>query len=103
MILTPSPFTSVCVHEGRSGLAWLACGPHLEVVHAVTGERLSAYRFSGGAEQPPSVLAARDFSWLKRSELCFTFYLFNILGRGFSSLEIRLLPLNTFFIMNMSL
>ncbi|XP_034535275.1 protein ELYS isoform X2 [Notolabrus celidotus] len=54
---------------GRSGLAWLACGPHLEVVHAVTGERLSAYRFSGGAEHPPSVLAARDFSWLKRSGL----------------------------------
>uniref|UniRef100_A0A7N8WJ29 AT hook containing transcription factor 1 n=1 Tax=Mastacembelus armatus TaxID=205130 RepID=A0A7N8WJ29_9TELE len=54
---------------GRSGLAWLACGPHLEVVHAVTGERLSAYCFSGGGENPPSVLAARDFSWLKRSGL----------------------------------
>ncbi|XP_041837533.1 protein ELYS isoform X2 [Melanotaenia boesemani] len=54
---------------GRSGLAWLACGPHLEVVHAVTGERLSAYRFSGGGEHPPRVLAARDFSWLKRSGL----------------------------------
>ncbi|XP_029000032.1 protein ELYS isoform X3 [Betta splendens] len=54
---------------GRSGLAWLACGPHLEVVHAVTGERLSAYCFSSGAEHPPSVLAARDFSWLKRSGL----------------------------------
>ncbi|XP_040891235.1 protein ELYS [Toxotes jaculatrix] len=54
---------------GRSGLAWLACGPHLEVVHAVTGERLSAYCFSGGGEHPPSVLAARDFSWLKRSGL----------------------------------
>uniref|UniRef100_A0A8C4DQD0 AT hook containing transcription factor 1 n=1 Tax=Dicentrarchus labrax TaxID=13489 RepID=A0A8C4DQD0_DICLA len=53
----------------RSGLAWLACGPHLEVVHAVTGERLSAYCFSGGGEHPPSVLAARDFSWLKRSGL----------------------------------
>uniref|UniRef100_A0A7N8X5I9 AT hook containing transcription factor 1 n=1 Tax=Mastacembelus armatus TaxID=205130 RepID=A0A7N8X5I9_9TELE len=51
------------------GLAWLACGPHLEVVHAVTGERLSAYCFSGGGENPPSVLAARDFSWLKRSGL----------------------------------
>lgn len=62
----------VCVCVGRSGLAWLACGPHLEVVHAVTGERLSAYCFSGGGEHPPSVLAARDFSWLKRSELCFT-------------------------------
>uniref|UniRef100_A0A668A031 AT hook containing transcription factor 1 n=1 Tax=Myripristis murdjan TaxID=586833 RepID=A0A668A031_9TELE len=54
---------------GRSGLAWLACGPQLEVVHAVTGERLSAYCFSGGGEHPPSVLAARDFSWLKRSGL----------------------------------
>uniref|UniRef100_A0A671V0H5 AT hook containing transcription factor 1 n=1 Tax=Sparus aurata TaxID=8175 RepID=A0A671V0H5_SPAAU len=54
---------------GRSGLAWLACGPHLEVVHALTGERLSAYCFSGGGEHPPSVLAARDFSWLKRSGL----------------------------------
>lgn len=52
--------------KGRSGLAWLACGPHLEVVHAVTGERLSAYCFSGGGEHPPSVLAVRDFSWLKR-------------------------------------
>lgn len=56
----------VCVCEGRSGLAWLACGPHLEVVHAVTGERLSAYCFSGGGEHPPCVRAARDFSWLKR-------------------------------------
>ncbi|XP_072236443.1 protein ELYS isoform X2 [Leuresthes tenuis] len=54
---------------GRSGVAWLACGPHLEVVHAVTGERLSAYCFSGGGEHAPSVLAARDFSWLKRSGL----------------------------------
>uniref|UniRef100_A0A665V9W7 AT hook containing transcription factor 1 n=1 Tax=Echeneis naucrates TaxID=173247 RepID=A0A665V9W7_ECHNA len=53
----------------RNGLAWLACGPHLEVVHAVTGERLSAYCFNGGGEHPPSVLAARDFSWLKRSGL----------------------------------
>uniref|UniRef100_G3PUZ3 AT hook containing transcription factor 1 n=1 Tax=Gasterosteus aculeatus aculeatus TaxID=481459 RepID=G3PUZ3_GASAC len=52
-----------------NGLAWLACGPHLEVVHAVTGERLSAYCFSGGGEHPPCVRAARDFSWLKRSGL----------------------------------
>lgn len=37
----------------------------------MTGERLSAYCFSGGGEHPPAVLAARDFSWLKRSELCF--------------------------------
>uniref|UniRef100_A0A3B3V7G0 AT hook containing transcription factor 1 n=1 Tax=Poecilia latipinna TaxID=48699 RepID=A0A3B3V7G0_9TELE len=55
---------------GRSGLAWLASGSNLEVVHAVTGERLSAYCFSGGGgEHPPIVLAARDFSWLKRSGL----------------------------------
>ncbi|KAK7913347.1 hypothetical protein WMY93_013558 [Mugilogobius chulae] len=54
---------------GKGGLAWLACGPHLEVVHAVTGERLSAYTFSGGGEHPPCILAAKDFSWLKRSGL----------------------------------
>uniref|UniRef100_A0A8C5GNV9 AT hook containing transcription factor 1 n=1 Tax=Gouania willdenowi TaxID=441366 RepID=A0A8C5GNV9_GOUWI len=36
------------------------------VVHAVTGERLSAYCFSSGGESPPTVLVARDFSWLKR-------------------------------------
>ncbi|KAK6304226.1 hypothetical protein J4Q44_G00248120 [Coregonus suidteri] len=54
---------------GRSGLAWLACGPQLEVVHAVTGERLSAYCFSGEGEHPPGVLTARDFSWLKRTGL----------------------------------
>ncbi|XP_055010289.1 protein ELYS [Boleophthalmus pectinirostris] len=54
---------------GRSGLAWLACGPHLEAVHAMTGERLSAYTFSGGGEHPPCILAAKDFSWLKRSGL----------------------------------
>ncbi|XP_037546575.1 protein ELYS [Nematolebias whitei] len=54
---------------GCSELAWLACGPHLEIVHAVTGIRLSAYCFSSGGEHPPRVLAARDFSWLKRSGL----------------------------------
>lgn len=43
----------------------------------MTGERLSAYCFSGGGEHPPAVLAARDFSWLKRSELRFlSFYHF---------------------------
>uniref|UniRef100_A0A673ZNK1 AT-hook containing transcription factor 1 n=1 Tax=Salmo trutta TaxID=8032 RepID=A0A673ZNK1_SALTR len=52
-----------------NGLAWLACGPQLEVVHAVTGERLSAYCFSGEGEHPPGVLVARDFSWLKRTGL----------------------------------
>lgn len=56
------------VLEGRAGHAWLACGPHLEFIHALTGERMSAYCFSGGGEHPPSVLTARDFSWLKRSE-----------------------------------
>ncbi|CAL9701688.1 unnamed protein product [Knipowitschia caucasica] len=54
---------------GRSGLAWLSCGPHLETVHTATGERLSAYSFSGGGEHPPCILAAKDFSWLKRSGL----------------------------------
>ncbi|XP_073725317.1 protein ELYS-like isoform X1 [Misgurnus anguillicaudatus] len=54
---------------GKSGLAWLACGPQLEVVHAVTGERVSAYRFSGVSEDPPTVLAVRDFCWLKRTGL----------------------------------
>ncbi|XP_061670398.1 protein ELYS isoform X2 [Syngnathoides biaculeatus] len=54
---------------GRGGHAWLACGPHLEFVHALTGERLSAYRFSSEGEHPPSILAVRDFRWLKRSGL----------------------------------
>lgn len=35
----------------------------------MTGERLSAYCFCGDGEHPPSVLAARDFSWLKRTGL----------------------------------
>uniref|UniRef100_A0A8C3R377 AT-hook containing transcription factor 1 n=1 Tax=Cyanoderma ruficeps TaxID=181631 RepID=A0A8C3R377_9PASS len=54
---------------GRSGLAWLACGPQLEVVNSVTGERLSAYRFSGVSEQPPAVRVVKEFSWQKRSGL----------------------------------
>ncbi|KAJ7396412.1 protein ELYS-like protein [Pitangus sulphuratus] len=54
---------------GRSGLAWLACGPQLEVVNSVTGERLSAYRFSGVNEQPPTVRVVKEFSWQKRSGL----------------------------------
>ncbi|XP_053093754.1 protein ELYS isoform X2 [Pangasianodon hypophthalmus] len=55
---------------GRSVLAWLACGPHLEVVHAATGERFSAYRFSGVTDHlQPSVTAVREFGWLKRSGL----------------------------------
>ncbi|XP_051502406.1 protein ELYS-like isoform X2 [Myxocyprinus asiaticus] len=54
---------------GKNALAWLACGPQLEVVHAVTGERFSAYHFSGVSEHPPTVLAVRDFCWLKRTGL----------------------------------
>ncbi|XP_076156459.1 uncharacterized protein ahctf1 isoform X2 [Alosa pseudoharengus] len=54
---------------GRSGLAWLACGPQLEVVHSVTAERFSAYCFSSLSEHPPNVLAAHDFCWLKRTGL----------------------------------
>lgn len=54
---------------GRSGFACLACGPHLEIVNSVTGERLSAYRFSGVTEQPPTVLAVKEFSWQKREGL----------------------------------
>ncbi|XP_053489380.1 protein ELYS [Ictalurus furcatus] len=55
---------------GRSVLAWLACGPHLEVVHALTGERFSAYRFSGVTDHlQPCVTAVREFGWLKRSGL----------------------------------
>nr|XP_033792222.1 protein ELYS isoform X2 [Geotrypetes seraphini] len=54
---------------GRNGLAWLACGPQLEVANASTGERLSAYHFSGVTEQPPTVLAVKEFSWQKRTGL----------------------------------
>ncbi|XP_007481576.1 protein ELYS isoform X1 [Monodelphis domestica] len=54
---------------GRNGLACLACGPQLEVVNSITGERLSAYRFSGINEQPPTVLVVKEFSWQKRTGL----------------------------------
>ncbi|NXX47548.1 ELYS protein, partial [Tricholaema leucomelas] len=54
---------------GRNGLAWLACGPQLEVVNSMTGERLSAYRFSGVNEQPPTVRVVKEFSWQKRTGL----------------------------------
>ncbi|KAK2531564.1 hypothetical protein Q9233_005816 [Columba guinea] len=54
---------------GRNGLAWLACGPQLEVVNSLTGERLSAYRFSGVHEQPPIVRVVKEFSWQKRTGL----------------------------------
>ncbi|XP_064329833.1 protein ELYS-like, partial [Phalacrocorax carbo] len=49
--------------RGRDGLAWLACGPQLEVVSAVTGERLSAHRFSGAREQPPTIRVVKEVSW----------------------------------------
>ncbi|XP_038205906.1 protein ELYS [Arvicola amphibius] len=54
---------------GKNGLAYLACGPQLEVVNSLTGERLSAYRFNGVNEQPPVVLAVKEFSWHKRTGL----------------------------------
>ncbi|XP_004700021.1 protein ELYS [Echinops telfairi] len=54
---------------GKSGLACLACGPQLEVVNSVTGERLSAYRFNGISDQPPIILAVKEFSWQKRAGL----------------------------------
>eukprot|EP00062_Callorhinchus_milii_P013253 gi/632961155/ref/XP_007896600.1/ PREDICTED: protein ELYS [Callorhinchus milii] len=54
---------------GRNGLAWLASGAHLELVNSVTGERLSAYRFRGIGEQPPTILAIKEFCWLKRTGL----------------------------------
>ncbi|KAK2527021.1 hypothetical protein Q9966_010482 [Columba livia] len=57
---------------GRNGLAWLACGPQLEVVNSLTGERLSAYRFSGVHEQPPIVRVVKEFSWQKRTGLLVT-------------------------------
>lgn len=54
---------------GKNGLAYLACGPQLEVVNSLTGERLSAYKFNGVNEQPPVVLAVKEFSWHKRTGL----------------------------------
>lgn len=54
---------------GKNGLACLACGPQLEVVNSLTGERLSAYRFSGADGQSPIVLAVKEFSWQKRTGL----------------------------------
>uniref|UniRef100_A0A4W3KH71 AT-hook containing transcription factor 1 n=1 Tax=Callorhinchus milii TaxID=7868 RepID=A0A4W3KH71_CALMI len=57
------------ISTGRNGLAWLASGAHLELVNSVTGERLSAYRFRGIGEQPPTILAIKEFCWLKRTGL----------------------------------
>ncbi|XP_009981966.1 PREDICTED: protein ELYS, partial [Tauraco erythrolophus] len=54
---------------GRNGLAWLASGPHLEVVNSVTGEWISAYRFSGVNEEAPTVRVVKEFSWQKRTGL----------------------------------
>ncbi|XP_074899150.1 protein ELYS-like [Buteo buteo] len=54
---------------GRNGLAWLACGPQLEVVSSVTGERRFAYRFRGVKKQPPTIRVVKDFSWQKRTGL----------------------------------
>ncbi|ELK36024.1 Protein ELYS [Myotis davidii] len=54
---------------GKNGLAYLTCGPQLEVVHSITGERLSAYRFSGLSDESPIILAVKEFSWQKRSGL----------------------------------
>ncbi|GCB65545.1 hypothetical protein scyTo_0013473 [Scyliorhinus torazame] len=57
------------IAAGRNGLSWLACGAHLELLNSVTGERLSAYRFRGIGEQPPTILAIKEFCWLKRTGL----------------------------------
>ncbi|XP_054432651.1 protein ELYS [Pteronotus mesoamericanus] len=54
---------------GKNGLAYLTCGPQLEVVNSLTGERLSAYRFSGVNDEPPIILAVKEFSWQKRTGL----------------------------------
>ncbi|KAF6073075.1 AT-hook containing transcription factor 1 [Phyllostomus discolor] len=54
---------------GKNGLAYLSCGPQLEVVNSLTGERLSAYRFSGVNDEPPIILAVKEFSWQKRTGL----------------------------------
>ncbi|XP_055495267.1 protein ELYS isoform X2 [Leucoraja erinacea] len=57
------------IATGRNGLSWLACGAHLELLNSITGERLSAYRFCGIGEQPPTILAVKEFCWLKRTGL----------------------------------
>ncbi|XP_053931825.1 protein ELYS-like [Cuculus canorus] len=57
------------ISGGTSGLAWLARGPHFEVVNSVTGERLSAYRFSGLHGRPPTVRVVKEFSSWERPAL----------------------------------
>ncbi|XP_041418029.1 protein ELYS isoform X2 [Xenopus laevis] len=54
---------------GRTSLAWLACGPQLEITNSVTGERISAYHFSGLTERPPVVVAVKEFTWQKKTGL----------------------------------
>ncbi|KAM6127979.1 LOW QUALITY PROTEIN: protein ELYS-like [Pterocles gutturalis] len=68
-VISPSSVLCGKFSGGRNGLAWLACGPQLEVVNSVTGERLSAYRFSDENEQPPTVRVVKEFSWQKRAGL----------------------------------
>ncbi|XP_054831724.1 protein ELYS isoform X2 [Eublepharis macularius] len=67
--ITLDPVLNGAFTGGRSGLACLVCGPQLEVINPVTGQRLSAYRFSGVNEQPPTILAVKEFSWQKRTGL----------------------------------
>uniref|UniRef100_A0A8C5WF62 AT-hook containing transcription factor 1 n=1 Tax=Leptobrachium leishanense TaxID=445787 RepID=A0A8C5WF62_9ANUR len=55
--------------SGRSRLAWLACGPHLEVTNTITAERISAYHFSGVTDQSPTVAAVKEFSWQRKTGL----------------------------------
>ncbi|XP_053918337.1 protein ELYS-like [Cuculus canorus] len=50
-------------------LAWLARGPHLEIVSSVTGQRFSENHFRGGHEQPPTIRVVKEFSWEKRAGL----------------------------------
>lgn len=61
--------TNIFFLLGKNGLACLACGPQLEVINTLTGQRLSAYRFNGVNEQPPIILAVKEFFWQKRTGL----------------------------------
>ncbi|XP_069706988.1 protein ELYS-like [Phaenicophaeus curvirostris] len=54
---------------GRNDLAWLARGPHLEIVNVVTGQRFSAYRFGGVHEQPLTIRVVKEFLWANRTGL----------------------------------
>ncbi|XP_053931830.1 protein ELYS-like [Cuculus canorus] len=57
------------ISGGTSGLAWLARGPHFEVVNSMTGERLSAYCFSGPHGRLPTVRVVKEFSSWERPAL----------------------------------